>query len=773
MTDQLEASIARIFLNDEDIPVGAGFLVSEKYVLTCAHVVAQALGISSSSSDKPGGNIRLDFPRVESGKFFSAHVVHWCPEQTKSTFAQKEEDIAVLELEEKPPVTAQSVGVETTDDLRDHPFRAYGFPDEHNEGEWTYGVLKDKLANGMLQIEGVKETGYRVMRGFSGTPVWDEQLKGVVGMVVASDKRASTKVAQMIPITQLIKVWPQLGPSPYRGLSAFQEHDAPFFFGREAAVGQLVEAVRRMPLVAVIGSSGSGKSSVVFAGLVPQIRLQRGWLIASFHPGDDPFWSLAAALEPLLDPQMSETDRLNAIDKLAGLLQQKDIVLHDVVERILQKHSSTHLIIIADQFEELYSLCLEVDQRQQFQDRLLSAAQVASHPLTPAFNIVVVFTLRADFFEHALAYRPFADALQNADLKLGPMTYQELQDAIKKPAQKLNVKIEDGLTERILDAVIQEPGNLPLLEFTLTLLWEKQREGKLTHADYDEIGGVEQALVAYAEKVYAGLSEEEKKRAQQIFIKLVLPGEGTADIRRRASRDDLGEEKWDLVVRLATAHLVVTGRDEATGKETVEVVHEALIRRWERLRKWIDSDRKFLTWREELRRRLPRWENSGRNNDELLRGVILAESQDWITQRPVDISPIIKEFIQASQQSVTEAIINESPIVSEALTIKFRIGKLNDYLLWFLLVLEVILLIQFFLSLIGAAQNNLFVGFLYALSVIPLFPFNSIVPSTKLGTGGAAIEWSTLIAMAVYFLLFYALRRFLRILISSPEEPVE
>src|SRR5260370_12285740 len=586
MTLQLDTSIVRIFLKEENILAGAGFLVSEKYVLTCAHVVAQALGVSSSCLEIPVGNIHVDFPGIESGKLFSAHVVCWYPVQLESTFSQNEEDIAVLALEVPPPDTAQSAHLVSTDDYWDHPFRAYGFPDEHNEGEWTDGVLKSKLANGWVQIEGVKETGYRVMPGFSGTPVWDEKLKGVVGMVVASDKQASVKVAYMIPTTQLIKVWPQLGPSPYRGLSAFQEQDAPFFFGRETAVGQLVEAVRRKPLVAMIGSSGSGKSSVVFAGLLPQIRLQRGWLVASFHPGDYPFRALAAALEPLLDPQMGEIDRLDAIDKLTRLLQQDDFALHDVVDRVLQKHSSTHFLLIADQFEELYSLCREVEQRQHFQDRLLAAVQVASHQLTSDFNLVI--TLRADFFEHTLAYRPFADALQNADLKLGPMTYQELQHTIIKPAQKLNVKIENGLTDRILDAVIQEPGNLPLLEFTLTLLWEKQHEGKLTHTAYNELGGVEQALVAYAEKVHAGLSEEGKKRSQQIFIQLVRPGEETADIRRRATRTELGEENWNLIDHLATAHLVLTGPNTATGQETVEVVHEAVIRRWERLREWID-----------------------------------------------------------------------------------------------------------------------------------------------------------------------------------------
>jgi YGGT family protein len=140
-------------------------------------------------------------------------------------------------------------------------------------------------------------------------------------------------------------------------------------------------------------------------------------------------------------------------------------------------------------------------------------------------------------------------------------------------------------------------------------------------------------------------------------------------------------------------------------------------------------------------------------------------------QNPVQTPP--PPATQTQQPGSLE--VGESPITGreEALTIKFAIGKLNDYLLWFLMVLEVTLLIEFFLMLIGAAQNNLFAGFMYALTVIPLYPFNGIVPSTKLGNGGAEIEWSTLIAMAVYFLVFYALRRFLTILISGPEEPVE
>src|SRR5947209_17377355 len=274
------------------------------------------------------------------------------------------------------------------------------------------------------------------------------------------------------------------------------------------------------------------------------------------------------------------------------------------------------------------------------------------HESASSFHQVI--TLRADFFGQALSYRSLADALQYADLKLGPMTSQEMQDAINKPAQKLNVSIEDGLTERILDEVSQESGNLPLLEFALTLLWAKQRNRTLTHTAYNEIGGVEQALAEHAEEVYGELNAEEQQHAERIFVQLIRPGEGTGDIRRIANRAELGEDHWDLVVRLSNARLVVSGRDKATGEETVEIVHEALIRGWKRLREWIEENREFRTWQERLRAALRQWESSGKEKDSLLRGARLVEAMKWTVQHAELISPAEREFIEAGQQYQVE-----------------------------------------------------------------------------------------------------------------------
>lgn len=422
-------------------------------------------------------------------------------------------------------------------------------------------------------------------------------------------------------------VWQQLGRRPtqlcpYRGLFAFREEDALFFFGREDFTNILVEAAKKQPLVAVIGPSGSGKSSVVFAGLLPRLRESGNWHIVSFRPGDRPLHALAAALISHNSPQMSLSDRFREIPKMANYLQQQKDALRNIVDQIVTE-KGTRLLLIADQFEELYTLVPEPQQRQIFLDRLLEATNNCS-------DFTFVITLRADFAGQALSYRPFADALQYADLKLGPMNQEELKAAVEKPAALLEVTIEEGLTERILEAVNSEPGNLPLLEFALHELWGQQRDLHLTHAAYDDIGGIEAALAVHAQQVYGKLNQVQKEQTRRIFLQLVRPGEGTEDTRRVATFMEVGEENWGLVTHLASERLVITGRNESTGKETVEIVHEALIREWGSLRQWIEQDREFCTWQEGLRALMRQWDNSGRDNTELLRAKRLVDAQEWL-----------------------------------------------------------------------------------------------------------------------------------------------
>ena len=655
MTTQLESSIVRIRAAN-DRTIGAGFLVGEKQVLTCAHVVAEALGLPDDTLETPQAEVRLDFPLVAPEQRLTARVVCWQPARSDGSG-----DVAGLELMGDPPAGASPVRLVKAEEPWGHPFRAFGFPAGFDNGVWASGRMLGREATGWLQIEDVKRTGYFVAPGFSGGPVWDETLDGVVGMTVAADTRQGVRAAFIIPTDRLVAAWPALAtwaipPCPYRGLLAFREQDASFFFGREAFTERLVETVEGHALtVAVVGPSGSGKSSVVFAGLLPRLRQAHNknrdedWTIARLRPGSQPFDELANALLPLLEPEMTRTDRLIEVPKLAGALRQGDVALSRVAAEILeQSPDASHLLLVIDQFEELYTLCPDPDTRHAFLDCLIQATSPAPPlPRSPA-PLHLVLTLRADFLGQALAYRPFADALDRAEkLILGPMNREELEAAIVRPAERQGVAFEEGLVARILDDVGGEPGNLPLLEFALTQLWERQQGGLLTHAAYEAIGEVEGALVRYADRVYEDLSEPEQEQARQVFVQLVRPGEGTEDTRRPATRAELGEEHWPLVQKLADARLVVTGRDPA-GREAVEIAHEALIQRWGDLRAWMEENRDFRMWQERLRAALRQWEASGRDTGALLRGAPLAEAREWLAERREALEQNARAFIKAS-----------------------------------------------------------------------------------------------------------------------------
>jgi hypothetical protein len=263
---------------------------------------------------------------------------------------------------------------------------------------------------------------------------------------------------------------------PYRGLLHFREEDAPFFFGREAAIDKLLATVQRHPFVAVVGASGSGKSSVVRAGLVPRLRSDRhtAWEVVMLVPTAQPLKALSNALLPLLEPTMGEIDRWTEASKLAEHLRSGTISLSDVVERILEKQSGTNrVLIVVDQFEELYTLTSDEQARRRFLEELLAASSV------PGSKANIALTLRGDFVGKAFANRPLSDQLQDAQVNLSPMTSEELECAIRKPAEKIQLEFEAGLVRRILNDVGDEPGNLPLLGFLLKEFWDKRRGGFL------------------------------------------------------------------------------------------------------------------------------------------------------------------------------------------------------------------------------------------------------------------------------------------------------
>ncbi|WP_413167794.1 WD40 repeat domain-containing protein [Capilliphycus salinus ALCB114379] len=450
--------------------------------------------------------------------------------------------------------------------------------------------------------------------------------------------------AQILPVESTNTAEENL-PCPYRGLFHFGPNDAEFFFGREVFIQELFTTTQTRNFIPVLGASGSGKSSLVMAGLVPKLQKEGYWKFTHFRPSSDPFHALAESLVPLYEPDKNATEQMRQARQLAEYFVEGSLPLQDVLSQIERNYPNHRILLIADQFEELYTLCAEQKTRYRFLDILLTSFQFSSSQ--SQFPHVLVATMRADFLGNALSYRRFADVLQNADLKLGPMNREELSQVIVKPADKLGVTFEAGLMERILDDVEDEPGNLPLLEFALTELWKRRKGKQLTHAAYEEIGQVQGALARHADENYSKLSAAQKEQVQRIFIQLVRPGEGTEDTRRLATKVELADASWSLVKQLADARLVVTSRN-AANQETVEVVHEALIRNWSELRQWMDTDRSFRTWQERLRAAMYQWEQTQRDEGGLLRGAALAEAEENLKQRREDLSSGEQEFIEAS-----------------------------------------------------------------------------------------------------------------------------
>lgn len=623
--------------------VGSGFLVEAGHVVTCAHVVARALGRNSQETPTETDVVVLDFPLVAAGIMVRAQVAEWHPIQDDD-----KGDVAVLLLMEEPPAGSYPVSLVAVDDLWSHPFRTFGFPRHHDHGVWAAGILRARQAAGWVQME-CGPSGYSVEAGFSGAAVWDDEVAGIVGMTVATDAHGDLRAAYLIPADVLVRAWPRLTartlpPCPYRGLYPFRERDVGVFFGRQDLTDRLVTEVGRRPLVAIVGPSGSGKSSVVFAGLIPRILRKEGWMSISMRPAQasSPLFALAAALLPVLDPDQAETDRLTALGQLATLL--RDGRLPEVVERVLARAGMTHLLLVVDQFEELFAR--QGDNASEFTVVLLAALR-AGQGVSPR-GLTVVVTLRADFLGQALQDPALAVALEGAVTTIGQMGRDQLRAVIKEPLPP-GVSYEAGLVERVLGDVGEESGSLPLLEFALTLLWERQDQGKLTHAAYEQLGGVDGALASYAERVYLEqLRPEDQEEVRRLLIQLVRPSDVGEPVRRVARRPELSEPRWQLGQRLAATRLLVADRDP-TGVESVELVHEALIAGWSRLYEWVDEDRAFRIWQERLRGAAAEWETVRCDPGALLRGAPLAEAERWLAERPDDIGDPERQFIQASR----------------------------------------------------------------------------------------------------------------------------
>lgn len=440
-------------------------------------------------------------------------------------------------------------------------------------------------------------------------------------------------------------------PNPYRGLEPFEVEHAANYFGRAAMVEKLLAKLQATNFVAVVGPSGSGKSSLVRAGLVAALqegRLfgSRNWQIVIIRPGDDPLRALATPLVNCIAPELQPVARIKQIRAMAASLQDGSVPIADVLAEVRTLHPRlSRLLLILDQFEETFTLCSDDVLRRIFLQTLLAVAD------TPW--VTVLFTLRADFYGRILEDEPFGTKVDAGLVNVLPMTAEERRAAIEEPARNAGRCFEEGLIRMVLDDIEAEPGGLPLLQFALAELWKRQtKAGVLTHPAYHEIGRVAGAIAKHADETLQSLQQGEQIAVPHIFTRLVSVAQPDwgEDTKRRIGLVEIDPAMHILVRKLADARLLVTSRNEQNGEETVEIAHEALIRIWSTLRSWLDNDRRFLLWRQRLRSLAHMWYEGGRSNDALinLRSSLLDEGINWIKERWSEFSSFELDFIKAS-----------------------------------------------------------------------------------------------------------------------------
>ena len=435
------------------------------------------------------------------------------------------------------------------------------------------------------------------------------------------------------------------GRNPFKALRAFTEADAADFHGRDRLVSRFVSLIQQQGvagrLVAAVGPSGSGKSSVIRAGLLPALR--RGavdgsadWFLTTMMPGAQPFEELEAALTRIAAAPPGPLVEMMAADA-RGIGRATKQVLPD---------ETSELVLLIDQFEELFTLVDDDAARERFIEGLIAALR------DPRSRLRVIVTIRADFWDRPLNHPSLAGLLDGASVVVPPLDPDELERAIVDPVVAQGMDYEPGLVARIAADVADQPGALPLLQYTLTQLFDTSVSGLLTAAAYDELGGITGALAGRADEVHERLDEDARAATRRMFGRLITLGEGTEDTRRRVTLDDLGSDPAmaRTVDAYGAARLLTFDRHPTTSEPTVEVGHEAVIRQWPRLRVWLAEDRDNLRIQHHLTASASAWDEQGRDEGELYRGLRLGAVDRWTETATPVLTSVETEFLDASRR---------------------------------------------------------------------------------------------------------------------------
>lgn len=510
------------------------------------------------------------------------------------------------------------------------------------------GLDPRRQPNGVVNNDRLIEHIAQTLKDFPQQPIWYNPNSEI--MLTGEKREVSISTVD--------------GICPYKGLRFFDVEDAAYFYGREILTERLIEHIRvgRGNFTAIVGVSGSGKSSLLRAGLVYQLQKERRlpgteqWKIRIFTPGEQPLLSLATAF---LDEEATDIERAKQLKEAEeGISEGASGLI-----RLIRASKSPRTVLVVDQFEEIFTVCQNPTERQQFISCLLGALEEMGD------RLCLLIAMRDDFLGKCAVYQKLTDLIQANLVMVTPMNAEDLKRAIREPAAKLGRKVEDNLVNVILKDLgfeveeqirEPEPGILPLLSYTLEQVWQRQTLNWLKLDSYNQLGGVQKTLENLAEQTYEELSPEEKRVADQIFINLTQLGEGTPDTRKQVPQKDLvslGKSAplvEQVIQKLAQAKLIVTSEQRRGENKiaVVDVAHETLIRHWSRLRELLDNNREAIRTERKIQAAAEDWRDKHKSLDYLLTGLRLAEAEKFVKEQVdlVPLSDLSREFIEASQK---------------------------------------------------------------------------------------------------------------------------